>query len=127
MGRTELPWLIAGRLMSPYALAVSIASGSLGVLILSGQSLYGVGRWSDLVAVIALAATALLWVGWWAGGHRGDALMRHGLLLTAAAFAARASFMALTGSPAAGALMFSWAVGSAGAFLLETTTAVAGP
>lgn len=122
MGRTELPWLVFDRLVRPYALAVSLASGSLGVLIASDQSLYGVGRWSDTLAVIALLSTLLLWVGWWMGGHRGDTLMRHGLLLTAGVFASRAVFMALTGSPAAAAFMGSWALGSAGAYLLEATT-----
>lgn len=122
MAHTELPWLIAGRLVRPYALAVSLACLTLGALIITGQSRYGSGMWSGTLAVVAIAASVILWVGWWHSGLVGDALMRHGLLLSAGVFAARGAFMVLSGEPIAGAFVACWAVASGGAYLLEATS-----
>lgn len=122
MTRTELPWLIAGRLVRPYALAVSLACATLGALIVTGQSRYGTGYWSHTVALLSFTAAALLWAGWWHSGHLGNALMRHGLLLSAGVFAARGTFMILSGEPIAGAFVACWAVASGGAYLLEATS-----
>lgn len=118
--RTHLPWLVFGRRARPYALAVSLAAASLAGVILSNRSVWGNSGdvWSVAVAGTAAVAAALLWVGFWARSHL---LMQHGLLLTAAVFAARGAYIALVGgSWATAALSWCWTVASAGAFLLES-------
>lgn len=122
MARTELPWLLAGRVVRPYALAVSLASGNLAAVILSQRSVWGdpVDGWSVIVAGLAMMATVLLWAGFWG---RSSTLMQHGLLLTAAIFAARGVYIGTAGGNwyTAG-LSFCWTIASAGAYLLESTT-----
>ena len=120
MGRTELPWLMWGRLVRPYAFAVSLSSAFGAMLILTGQSYYGSGIWARFIAGSAFLATFLLWAGWW---RKSSHLMQNGLLLTAVVFAARAAYVVFTGeSMWAAGYIAAWSVASAGAWLLERTT-----
>lgn len=117
--RTHLPWTLAGRRVRPYALAASLASATLAAVILTDSSVWGDpgDGWSLAVAGIAAASTVLLWVGFWA---RSNLLMRHGLLLSAAVFAARGAYIVLvSGNWWTGALSLCWTLSSGGAYLLE--------
>ena len=49
MARTELPWKFAGRLVRPYALAVSLAAGFHGMLIATGTTTYGTSDWASII------------------------------------------------------------------------------
>lgn len=122
MTDTELPWRIFGRLIRPYALAVSLATGIIAYAcaasVAVGQLLDGPpGR---IVAAAAAAAVALLWAGWWA---RSDRLMRWGLFTTTGVWTA--VWMVLSLDIGFGAVLpmlaGCWAVASGGAWLLETT------
>ena len=120
MARTELPWMVAGRLVRPYALAVSLAALFQGLLIMTGSTTYGTSEWASIIAFSAFASTALLWVGWWA---ESTDLMQHGLLLSAGCFAARAAYVLLDSQAwMAAGFLACWSIASGGAFLLEATT-----
>jgi hypothetical protein len=109
-----------GRLVRPYAFAVSLSPAFGGILILTGNSYYGSGNWARVIAGAAFLATALLWVGWW---RKSSTLMQHGLLLTAVVFASRAAYVVLTGESLwAAGYIACWSIASAGAWLLERTT-----
>jgi len=88
MADTELPWRIFGRLIRPYALAVSLATL---VIVWSIATEAAVGQLLDgppgriVVAAAAALAVALLWAGWW---MRSDRLMRAGLIWTTGVWAA---------------------------------------
>lgn len=121
--RTVLPWLLLGRHVRPYALAVSVASFLLGVNILTGSTVWGNSGdpWSLLVAVAGFLACAMLWIGYWAS-H--PTWLAHGLLVSAAAFAARGAYIGLVGGNwITAALSLSWTLASGGAYLLEATWA----
>lgn len=118
--RTHLPWLLFGRRARPYALAASLAAASLAGVILTRRTVWGDAGdvWSVVVGIAAAVAAVLLWAGFWA---RSQLLMQHGLLLTAAVFAARGAYIALLGgSWATAVLSWCWTVASAGAYLLES-------
>ena len=124
MGRTELPWLIAGRHVRPYAFAVSLATANLAAIILTNRSVWGTpgDAWSLVVAAVAIGSTVLLWAGFWL---RHSALMEHGLLLSVAVFTARGVYIGLVGGSGAwwtAGLSFAWGIASGGAWLLERTT-----
>lgn len=121
--RTVLPWLLLGRHVRPYALAVSIASFLLGVNIVTGSTVWGnsADHWSIAVAFAGFLASVLLWVGFW---MMHPTWLAHGLLLSAAAFAARGAYIGLVGDNwLTAALSFSWTIASGGAYLLEATWA----
>ncbi len=122
MTDTDLPWRLFGRLIRPYALAVSLATlvivWSIATEAAVGQLLNGPpGR---IVAAAAAAAVALLWAGWLA---RSDASMRWGLFWTTGVWAAVWMVLSLDigfGSVSA-MLAGCWAIASGGAWLLEAT------
>jgi hypothetical protein len=126
MARTELPWLLLGRMIRPYALAVSVATFALAAVILGGATVWGDDRdvWSVASAALAVAATGLLWVGWWA---RSNAVMEHGLILSAVVFAIRGTYIGiLSGNWWTALLSWAWTIASGGAWLLERTTGAGG-
>ena len=121
MTDTDLPWRIFGRIIRPYALAVSLATGIIAYAcaasIAVGQLHGPPGR---IAAAAAAAAVALLWAGWWA---RSDRLMRGGLFVTTGVWAAVWMVLSLDigfGSVSA-MLAGCWAIASGGAWLLEVT------
>ncbi len=123
MARTELPWLMLGRQVRPYALAVSLACLSVASGVLGteppGERLDDT-RGGMVIAASALAAASVLWVGWWG---RSDAAMKLGLLASAGVFAARAAVLAGDRPQSQGLwLSLCWVLASAGAYLLEETT-----
>ncbi len=123
MTDTDLPWRIFGRLIRPYALAVSLATL---VIIWSMVTEAAVGQLLDqapghMVGTAAALAVALLWAGWW---MRSDRLMRAGLIWTTGVWATVGTVLALDiGSQPSMWLAWCWAVASGGAWLLETTDA----
>lgn len=122
MGRTELPWLLMGRHVRPFALAASMASFTLFLLIATEQSVWldATGRWEGAVAVLAAGSTFLLWAGWWVPSTQ---LMQHGLIMCAVVFAVRGTFIGLIGDNwLTAALSYCWTLGAGGAWLLERTT-----
>lgn len=122
MARTELPWLVLGRKVRPYAFAVSLATAILALTILTGSSVWGDGGdpWSLMAAALAALSTVLLWAGFWVPSN---ALMQHGLILSAVVFAVRGTYIGLVGDNWwTAALSWAWTVGSGGAWLLERTT-----
>lgn len=125
MAYTELPWMVAGRRIRPYALAVSLASAVVGFSLLVQRdapgdvldsSPHGLG-----LGISAIAASTLLWLGFWLKSSR---WMQWGLLLTTGVFIARGVYVGLdtSFSNQASLLSLCWGVASAGAYLLEVTT-----
>lgn len=120
--RTHLPWYLLGRQVKPFSLALSLACLTIGWLILGDRTTPSAitgSLWADVIAVVALLACALLWVGFWV---RSDLLMRHGLLLAAGAWMARAAAVAVLDGPLTqtASLSACWALAAAGAWLLES-------
>lgn len=125
MSRVEhqsLPWRIFGRLLRPYAFAVSLATSVLCYSIAAGVALGqllngGPGR---VVAAWGGLAVVLLWWGWWA---RSERFMRWGLFWTTGVWAAATSIMVLDVgySPVSAMLAGCWVIASGGAWLLEVT------
>ena len=119
MSSTDLPWLVFGRKVRPYALWLSIATATSAWSLLThravGASLDGAA--GLIIGLAAAAAVVVLWVGYLA---RIDQLMRSGLLLAAGSWLAIGVFLALEGaSPVSAILAFCWSGASAGAYLLE--------
>lgn len=125
MAYTELPWIVAGRRIRPYALAVSLASAVVGFSLLVqhdgpgnilDNSPHGLG-----LGISAIISSTLLWLGFWAKSSR---WMQWGLLLTTGVFIARGVYIGLDTSfiSQASLLSLCWGVASAGAYLLEVTT-----
>lgn len=126
MARTELPWLLWGRHVRPFALAVSVATACLCGLILTGGSVWGspVDVWTLLVGMMSGTATIALWVGFWLPSRD---WMLHGLMLAGVTFAVRGTWIAAVSGWTTGGLLtagisFSWVLGSLGAYMLEATT-----
>lgn len=121
MGRTELPWLVAGRHVRPYAFAVSLAAATMFGLIISGDSVWGSGdEWAGAVLALSAGSVILLWLGFWKPSTR---LMEHGLMMTAVVFAVRGTYIGVTyGNWLTAMLSYCWTVASGGAWLLERTT-----
>ena len=121
MTDTTLPWRILGRIIRPYALAVSLATL---VVVWSVTTDSAVGELLDgapghMVGTAAALSVALLWAGWWA---RSDRLMRWGLFVTTGVWAAVGTVLALDiGAQPSMWLAWCWAVASGGAWLLETS------
>lgn len=119
MSSTDLPWLVFGRKVRPYALWLSIATATSAWSLLThravGESLDGLA--GVVIGICALAAVIVLWVGYLA---RLDQLMRSGLLLAAGSWFAIGVFLGLEAvSPVSTILALCWAGASAGAYLLE--------
>lgn len=120
MTRTELPWLLMGRLVRPFPLAASLACLLTSINILSGSSVWGDGDTLSLAAAVAgIAGFVLLWVGFWA---RSTVAMQHGLMVTAVLFSARAATIWMEGNVLTALLAWCWTLAAAGAWLLERTT-----
>lgn len=118
-GRT-LPWTFLRRQIKPFSLAVSLATYVIflaTVLEAGVGGVYldqGIGK---VIAVAAAFATVLLWTGWWA---QAKGLMDHGLLLASAVWSGVATVVLVEGSSwVFGLIAACWAIGSAGAWLLE--------
>lgn len=119
-----LPWRMFGRLVRPYAFAVSLASTIITYAIFAGvvigQLLDGLP--GHIIGVIGAASVAFLWVGWWTSSDR---FMRWGLFWTTGVWASIAATLGIdvgwwnvnTG------LAACWALASGGAWLLEATDA----
>jgi hypothetical protein len=127
VGRTELPWLLWGRHVRPYAFAVSLMMGMLGWYILAVGNDAGTlfdGRTPPalIAGVAATTSCALLWAGFWL---QSGSAMKTGLLLSAGVMFARAVLVAGASGWMAQSVWFSlaWVVASGGAYLLELTTA----
>lgn len=125
MGRTELPWLLWGRHVRPLAFGLSLSCLTLLLLIVTGQSVWGVAdAWAIGVALIAGAAAVALWAGFWLPS---TTLMQHGLMLCAVAFAARGGWIVNAGHYTTGAILtaclgWTFTLMAGGAWLLERTT-----
>lgn len=121
MTSTHLPWRIFGRLIRPYAFAVSLATI---VVIWSMVTDSAVGQLLDeapghVVGTAAALSVGLLVAGWWA---RSDKLMRAGLIQTTGVWASVGTVLALDiGAQPSMWLAWCWAVASGGAWLLETS------
>lgn len=120
-GRT-LPWRVLGRVVKPYALAVSFATFVVSWAILAGVA---IGQLLDvwpgqLVGAGGFAAVLLLWAGWWA---QRDDWMAAGLLVTVGVWSSLWAIVLLdtTWSNVSGWLAFAWALASGGAWLLEVS------
>lgn len=127
MGDTNLPWRLRGRFLRPYAFAVSIATAVIAYAILCGVA---VGRLLNdgsglITGCVGVAATLLLWAGWWA---KSDRWMRWGLFWTTGVWAAVATILAYdVGVWNVNTLLAAcWALASGGAWLLEATDRVRG-
>ena len=121
MPDTSLPWRIFGRLIRPYALAVSLATlvivWSIATEAAVGQLLDGIP--GHIVGTGAGLAVGLLWSGWWG---RSEKFMRAGLLWTTSVWAAVGTILALDiGSQPSMWLAWCWALASGGAWILEVS------
>lgn len=127
MASTELPWLIFGRKVRPYALAVMLASlfvaGS--ILIQREDAGSALDNWTAaglLVGSLGIIAAGTLIAGWWL---RSEKAMQWGLLLSAGVFGARAGFIFTSTHnwlAISAWLSTCWVVASAGAYLAESST-----
>lgn len=109
-----------GRLLRPYALAVSLATAVITYACLHeiavGALLSGPG--GKIVALVGGISVGLLWVGWWVDRDR---WMRWGLFLTTGVWTSVTTILAIdigwwNVNPA---LAACWAIASGGAWLLE--------
>jgi hypothetical protein len=122
MTDNNLPWLIFGRKMRPFSLALSLSTGVIGYATLNGVAT-GVGldgTQGRVVGVAALLCVGMLVYGWWA---RSDKAMNNGLLVCAGVWASAGTFLALDiGTFAVSTMMaICWAVAAGGAWLLEVS------
>lgn len=122
MSSTNLPWRLRGRFLRPYAFAVSIATAVIAYAILCHVA---VGRLLNdgpgvITGIVGLAASILLWAGWWA---KSDRWMRWGLFWTTGVWAAVTTILAFdVGVWNVNTLLAGcWALASGGAWLLEVT------
>ncbi len=128
---TNLPWLVLGRKVRPYAFAVTFICMVLTIaLLVTGDdagrildnddpaSKYNLIGYS--VGITAFFAGVFLLSGWW---FRSDRLMRWGLLTSAAMFAARSAFlfMDLGWRHVPAWISLGLVLASGGAWLLERT------
>jgi hypothetical protein len=119
-GRT-LPWRVFGRAVRPFSLAVSLATLTVTVSMLSTVPFKGAasGSWlsQTLVGIAGATTTFILWWGWWGKATK---FMTQGLLLAGAVWSAVAAEILMEGrSWPSGLIAACWAVGSLGAWLLE--------
>ena len=122
MTETDLPWMIFGRKMRPFSLALSLSTAVLGYATLRGVAT-GVGldgTAGRIVGIAALVAVLLLIYGWWS---RSDKAMVNGLLISAGVWASSTAFLALDIGVSAVSTMSAacWCVAAAGAWLLEVS------
>jgi ABC-type Mn2+/Zn2+ transport system permease subunit len=117
-----LPWRVLGRIVKPYALAVSFATFVVSWAVLAGVA---IGQLLDtwpgqLVGAAGFGAVILLWAGWWA---QRDEWMAHGLLVTVGVWSAVWAIVLLDTewSNVSGWLAFGWVLASSGAWALEVT------
>lgn len=122
MGDTELPWLVFGRKMRPYSLALSLATGVVSYSILTGKTL---GRLlatfpGQAVGVVGIVTVLLLVAGYW---MRSDWAMTQGLLMSVGVWVAVTVVIGIdTGAFGVSTMMAAcWAVASGGAWLLEVS------
>ena len=120
MSSTDLPWLIFGRKVRPYALAVSLSTAVIAWACLAGIA---VGKLLDglagtIVGVAAVVTVAALWWGWLA---KSEVWMHRGLLWSAGVWAAIATILAIDVGPinVNTLLAAAWVIASGGAWLLE--------
>ena len=120
MSDTALPWLIFGRKVRPYALAVSLSTAVIAWACLAGIA---VGKLLDglagtIVGVAAVVTVAALWAGWLT---RSEVWMHRGLLWSAGVWAAIATILAIDVGPinVNTLLAAAWVIASGGAWLLE--------
>lgn len=121
MTNTNLPWLIFGRQLRPYALAVSLSAALVSYAAVAGVvpgSLLS-GAPGRVVSTVGWMAVGMLWAGWWA---RSEKLMRWGLFWTTGVWATvTALLLADVGPTLNTALAGCWVVASGGAWLLEVS------
>lgn len=123
MTSTDLPWRVRGRVLRPYAFAVSIATAVVTYSILAGVAL---GRTLDgtvpgvIVGLAGAGASVLLWVGWWA---KSDRWMRWGLFWTTGVWASVWTILSFDVGwwNVSTMLAGCWAMASGGAWLLEVS------
>lgn len=109
------------RRFHPFTLALSVACLTLGLLILTDQSVWGntLDPWSGIVSYLSLSCAGMLWWGFWA---RSEQMTRHALILSACIFSGLAAYIGLVGgSWLTASLAFAWTIAAAGAWLVETS------
>ena len=126
MASTDLPWMVLGRKVKPYALAVSMSTAVVAHAMLIerddvGASFDAYSAPGVIVGVCALLAVLSLWAGWWL---RLLGLLEVGLLLSVGVWMSRGSLVWIDEGPTANTVWFSfaWVVASGGAYLLERFT-----
>ena len=126
-GGRKLPWLIGGRRIRPFAFGVSCATLVMAWSLLwkgvddAGLVFHDGSVEGLLVGLTAAIATFLLWLAFFLVS---TPLLKHGLLMAAGVFAARAAFLFLDSGIS---LTSAWisvctVIMAAGAYLLEVAT-----
>lgn len=111
-----LPWIFRGRQVRPFSLGVSVSAASFGALIITG-GLGPIDQYNSALALAALAATTLLWAGWWT---QRPEVLRQGLAVSAAVFAERTVYLfVVLGSWSAAGVSLGLAIAAGGGYLLE--------
>lgn len=123
MTDTNLPWLLWGRRIRPFALAAMLSTAIIAVGLFQHVL---IGSWLDrvpgfVIGLCALAVVVLLMVGWLL---RSEKAMVFGLFGATGVWAAVAVTLAAEGVNWVNwALAGCWAVASGGAYLLEVVNA----
>lgn len=109
-----------GRLLRPYALAVSLATAVITYACVQEIAVGALlsGSAGKVTAGVGCVSVLLLWVGWWVDHER---WMRWGLFLTTGVWTSVATILAIDIGLANvnTALAACWAIASGGAWLLE--------
>lgn len=116
---TELPWMVAGRFVRPFAFWTAVSC-----LIIAAMTFQPMrGQFSDtlpgdIVAAVAALSAGLLIAGWWRSSQR---LFLHGLLASSATWAATTAiiFIDLGWAAPSGWFAVCWTGAAAGAWIAE--------
>lgn len=118
----SLPWVVLGRQVRPYSLAISLYVAVLSYAVVTNRA---IGQLLDgpiglAIGVVGIVTVGLLWGGWWA---RSTWAMTQGLLLSACVIAsvAAAIFADTSWTNISGLLASTLVVASGGAWLLEVS------
>ncbi len=112
------PWVIVGRPLKPFPLALAVADATIGATYLANTGVLGSNTWADAAAVLALLAVLLLVAGFLRPSTRWAA---DGLAVSAGVWAYLATLYALTlgvWTPSVW-LAVGWTIAAGGACRLE--------